>query len=43
MPAQPVMQPFALLLETPSVRLGENLSAIAWSGCGPLDVPLKVR
>lgn len=43
MPAQPIMQPYALLLETPSVRLGDDPSKIAWSGCGPLDVPLEVR
>lgn len=40
---QAPMQPFAVLLESPSCQIGEDRYGIGWTGFGPHSVPIHVR
>lgn len=37
------MQPFALLLDSPSVSIGKLRNELGWQGVGPFGVPIAVR
>lgn len=37
------MQPFALLLDSPSVSIGGSRDEVGWQGVGPFGVPIAVR
>jgi hypothetical protein len=43
MEAEAPMQPFAILLESPSAQIGEDRGGIGWTGLGPHSVPIIVR